>query len=48
MAKEGVQTEMQVIFHPTHEIYAPRAAKITVQRPGAGGYSERPDGRTLR
>jgi hypothetical protein len=30
MAKEGDQAEMQVIFHPTHEIYAPRAAKIAV------------------
>jgi len=30
MAKEGDQAEMQVIFHPAHEIYAPRAAKIAV------------------
>jgi hypothetical protein len=28
--KAGVQAEMQLTFHPAHEVYAPRAAKITV------------------
>ena len=26
----GVQAEMRLTFHPAHEVYAPRAAKITV------------------
>jgi hypothetical protein len=30
MAKADVQAEMQVTFHPAHEVYIPRAAKITV------------------
>jgi hypothetical protein len=29
MAKAGVQAEMQVTFHPAHEVYAPQSVKVT-------------------
>ena len=30
MAKAGVQAELQVTFHPAHEVYLPQAVTITV------------------